>query len=48
MLQPVAKVECFKLIIISNKDHQLLDSLMDIVLLGICLFTKPLIAIEGI
>ena len=46
MLQPDAKVEWFKTI--TQKDHHVLDTLRDIVLLAICLFTKPLTAIKGI
>ena len=47
-LQSIVEVDCFKLIIASQKDHQLTGTLRDIVLLAIYLVTKTLIAIEGI
>ena len=48
MLHPDAEVEWFKLIIVTQKDHQLLGTLRDIIFLAICLVTKPLTTIEGI
>jgi len=46
MLQQDAKVEWFKTI--TQKDHQLVGTLRDIVFLAICLVTKPLTTIEKI
>ena len=46
MLQRGAELEWFKTI--TQKYHQLLGTLSDIVFPTICLVTKPLIAIEGI
>jgi len=46
MLQLDAEEEWFK--IITQKDHHIPGTLMDIALLAICLVTKLLIATEGI
>ena len=46
MLQQDAEVEWFKTV--TQKDHHIRGTLRDIVLLAICLVTKPLTTIEGI
>jgi len=46
MLQQDAKVEWFNTV--TQKDHQLPGTLMDIVFLAICLVSRPLTTIEGI
>ena len=48
MLQQDVEVEWFKLITVTQKDHQLPGTLRDIVFLAVCLITKPLTVIEGI
>jgi len=46
MLQPDAEVKWFKLLTVTQNDHQLPGTLKDIVFLAICLVTKPLTTIE--
>jgi len=48
MLQLDAEAEWLKLITVTQKSHQLLGTLRDIVFLAICLVTKQLTIIEGI